>query len=158
MQKVQILPYDDNKHKQAFYELNARWIKELFGQLEAGDDYELNRPLENIVQKGGFIFMAEMDGVAVGSFAMMKCANTKYDFELVKFAVNHDFGGLGIGKKLMNAVLDKAREMQAKKLFLESNTKCEAAVHLYRKVGFTELPEINSSYERCNIQMEMDIS
>ena len=111
-----------------------------------------------IVQKGGFIFMAEMDGVAVGSFAMMKCANTKYDFELVKFAVNHDFGGLGIGKKLMNAVLDKAREMQAKKLFLESNTKCEAAVHLYRKVGFTELPEINSSYERCNIQMEMDIS
>lgn len=154
--EVKIVDYDDKRHHQAFKELNERWIRDLF-VVEDADLYEIDHPMENIINKGGYIFMAELDGVPVGSFAMMKSKNPKYDYELVKFAVNPDIQGKGIGKKLIARCIDKARELGAHHLFLESNRRCAAAVHLYGKYGFHEIPIEHTDYARCDIQMEMDL-
>lgn len=156
MSEVKIVEYDDKRHHQAFKELNERWIRDLF-IVEDADLYEIDHPMENIIDKGGHIFIAVLDGEPVGSFAMMKSKNPKYDYELVKFAVNPDIQGKGIGKKLISHCIEKARQLGAKHLFLESNRKCAAAVHLYRKFGFHEIPIEHTDYARCDIQMEMDL-
>lgn len=154
--EVRIVDYDDKRHHKAFKELNERWIRDLF-VVEYADLYEIDHPMENIIDKGGYIFIAELDGEAVGSFAMMKSPNPRYDYELVKFAVNPDIQGKGIGKKLISHCIGEARQLGARRLFLESNRRCEAAVYLYRKFGFREIPITHTDYARCDIQMEMDL-
>jgi orotate phosphoribosyltransferase len=63
--------------------------------------------------------------------------------------------GKKIGWKLAQAIIDKARTLGAKKLYLESNTILEPAINLYRKLGFTEVVGRQSAYERANIKMEL---
>lgn len=157
MSEVKIVDYDDNRHHKAFKELNERWIRDIFHLVEDTDRYELDHPVEHIIDKGGFIFMAELDGKPVGSFAMMKSENPKYDYELVKFAVDPSAQGHRIGSRLLQHCIDKAKSLGAKHLFLESNHNNAAAVHLYEKFGFHKIPVQHSDYARCDIQMEMNL-
>jgi GNAT superfamily N-acetyltransferase len=80
-----------------------------------------------------------------------------YDYELAKMAVSPKAQGLGIGYVLGMAVLEKARRMKAKNVYLESNTKLVPAISLYRKLGFIEVKGNATPYERCNIQMVVDL-
>lgn len=157
MEEVNITAYDDRRHHEAFKALNERWIRDIFGKVEDVDHYELDHPVEHIIDAGGYIFMAEYEGVPVGSLAMMKSKNPKYDFELVKFAVDPDVQGKRIGSRLLEYVIDEARRLGAKHLFLESNHNNAAAVHLYEKFGFQRIPVGRTEYARCDIQMEMDL-
>lgn len=154
---VQIVPFDDALHHEAFKTLNEQWIKDLFGVVEEADYYEFDHPVENIIDKGGYIFVALLDDEPVGTFAMMRCKNPKYDYELVKFAVSPKAQGHGIGRRLMDACIAQARRTGGFRLFLESNRKCAAAVHLYEKYGFRHLKVEHSDYARCNVQMEMEL-
>ncbi|RYY25293.1 MAG: MarR family transcriptional regulator, partial [Chitinophagaceae bacterium] len=49
------------------------------------------------------------------------------------------------------------RELGARKVYLESNTKLEPAINLYYKLGFKKIAGAPSPYERCNIQMELEL-
>lgn len=157
MSEVKIVDYDDKRHHKAFKALNERWIRDIFKMVEDADLYELDHPMEHIINKGGYIFMAELDGKPVGSFAMMKSGNPKYDYELVKFAVDPSAQGHRIGSRLLQHCIDKAKSSGARHLFLESNHNNAAAVHLYEKFGFHRIPVRHSDYARCDIQMEMDL-
>lgn len=154
--EVQIVDYDDKLYHDAFRKLNEQWISNLF-QMEEEDHMELDHPMENIIDKGGFIYIAVYHGEAVGTFAMMKCEKPGYDWEFVKFAVNPKIQGKGIGSRLMETCIYKARILGSHKIFLETNKRCEAAVHLYEKYGFKHLPVINSPYARCDVQMELTL-
>lgn len=55
---VRIVPFDDSRHHEAFRRLNEEWIKNLFGKVEDADHYEFDHPVENIINKGGYIFIA----------------------------------------------------------------------------------------------------
>ena len=81
-----------------------------------------------------------------------------YDYELAKLAVQPHAQGKGIGEILCHAAIDKAKDMKAKILFLESNTLLKPAIHTYKKLGFKELAENHPAYERGNIQMELKIT
>lgn len=158
MDEVKIVEYDDARHHAAFVRLNERWIRDLFGVVEAADHAELDSPLESIVAKGGYIFVAELACEAIGTFAMMRGSKEGYDYELVKFAVSPDAQGRGIGRRLIETCLARARETGARRLFLESNRKCAAAVHLYERYGFRHLKVEHSDYARCDVQMELDFA
>jgi GNAT superfamily N-acetyltransferase len=63
--------------------------------------------------------------------------------------------GLKAGEFLLAAVIDRAMALGADPLYLLTNTKCAAAIHLYEKHGFRHDPDImaryGSRYERCNV-------
>lgn len=50
------------------------------------------------------------------------------------------------------------KNIKQKKLLIVSNTILKAAIHLYKKVGFKEVPINNMEYERVNIQLELNIN
>jgi N-acetylglutamate synthase-like GNAT family acetyltransferase len=58
---------------------------------------------------------------------------------------------------LLQHVLNEARSLGIKKLFLLTNSKCEAAIHLYNKNGFvhdkTIMQDYGQDYARCNVAM-----
>jgi len=151
--EVEIIPYQP-KYKTAFKKLNEDWIKQFF-KMEESDYKYLDHPDENILSKGGYIFMAIYKDQPVGTCAIVKMNDSQ--FELAKMGVAPDAKGKGIGFLLGNACIEKAREAGAKKLYLESNTILKPAISLYHKLGFKKIAGPPSPYERSNIQMELGL-
>lgn len=142
------------EHTNAFAELNIEWIEQNF-ELEQADKNALYEPQKNILEKGGYIYIALYKGEVVGTCALLKMEGNS--FELAKMAVSSAAKGKGIGYLLGQAVIAKAREVGAKSVYLESNTKLVPAINLYYKLGFQQVQGKLSPYKRCNIQMELKL-
>lgn len=138
-----------------FSKLNYDWIEKFF-QVEDSDRVALDDPQAYILDKGGVILMARYAGKVAGTCALMKAGDET--FELAKMAVADEFKGRGIGLILGQAVLHRARELGARRVFLDSNTSLTPAINLYRKLGFKRIDAEPSPYARCNIQMEILLS
>ena len=154
--EVEIVDYRP-EHKAAFFDLNRRWI-ESHWELEPHDVEVLENPESSILEKGGHIFVALYKGKPVGVCALCPMpADSPYNYELAKLAVDTSIQRRGIGSKLCDAAINKARSTGATRLFLESNTRLKPAIALYRRLGFKELPEYHPAYSRGDIQMELSI-
>ena len=136
----------------AFKELNEAWIRKYFSMEE--HDYEmLDDPEGYIIRPGGQIVMAFADRRAMGCCALIPVKPGV--LELAKMAVAEKSRGLGIGRKVLEFTVEKAREMGAIRLVLGTNSKLLDAVHLYESVGFRHLPPEPSPYARADVFMEM---
>ena len=152
---IRIIPYEP-RYQPIFKSLNENWITSHW-QLEPHDLETLDYPQENVIDKGGYIFIATCKGEPVGVCALCKMNDSIYDYELAKLAVTPSSHGKGIGRLLCEAVINQAKVLGAAKVFLESNTLLKPAINLYRKLGFKELAEYHPSYVRGDIQMELII-
>jgi putative acetyltransferase len=56
---------------------------------------------------------------------------------------------------VLSYTVERARELGASMLYLETNCKLENAVHLYESLGFQHLPPKVSPYVRANVFMEL---
>lgn len=147
-----IIPYN-KKHEIDFKKLNIRWLNEFF-KVEPIDQKVLSDVDTYILNKGGFIFIGVTNKKVVGCFALIPLPNG--DFELSKMAVDPLFQGQKLGQKLLEFALEFAKSKSWGKLVLYSSTKLENAIHIYRKMGFVEVPvESDVHYERCDIKMEL---
>ena len=138
-----------------FASLNYQWIESEFS-VEQHDREILDDPRKWVIEPGGQIFFALVDGTAAGTVALIPSADGV--FELTKMAVSPEFRGQGIGDRLMEKCVKFAAETGAKSIWLESHTKLAPAISLYRKYGFVETPpDPNSLYQRADIRMELAI-
>lgn len=149
--RVEIVEFD-NTYQSAFRRLNEEWITKYF-RMEESDHKALDHPIEYIIDRGGFIFMALYKDEPVGTCALIRMDDGGY--ELAKMAVSPGAQGLGIGYLLGKACIDKARAAGAWRVYLESNTMLKPAIRLYYKLGFRKTAGPPSPYERSNIQMEL---
>jgi ribosomal protein S18 acetylase RimI-like enzyme len=72
-------------------------------------------------------------------------------------AVDKQFRRQGIAEALSKACFQRAKEMGAQSIILYSNTRNAAALKLYEKLGFKELPVENDVYERANVKMHFQL-
>lgn len=141
--------------KEAFFQLNKAWI-EVDYPLEQLDIDVLSHPETHILDKGGAIIGAVVGDEVAGVVALRPFGENS--MELTKMAVDNKWRGRGIGEKLMYAILDVAREKGVPKVVLFSNSNTSAAaVKLYFKVGFKEIPLEAGVYKRANIKMEYSL-
>ncbi|AYN02864.1 bifunctional helix-turn-helix transcriptional regulator/GNAT family N-acetyltransferase [Flavobacterium sp. 140616W15] len=152
---VQIVEYND-EYQSVFRALNEEWISSYF-KMEAADYKALDNPKEYILDNGGKIFVALYENEPVGVCALIKMDDPDYDFELAKMAVSNKCQGKNIGWLLGQAVTNAAKELGASKIYLESNTILKPAINLYHKLGFSKVVGRPTPYERCNIQMELQL-
>lgn len=155
---IEIVDYRP-EHAEDFRDINLEWIEELF-TVEEIDREVLSHPQKYILDPGGHILVALLDGRPVGVGALMR--TSPGHFELTKMGVRTAAQGHQAGAKLLRALLDKAAELGAQQLYLLSNRKCAAAVHLYEKFGFVHDPEVmarhGGNYQRCNVAMSYPIA
>ncbi len=138
-----------------FHDINAEWINSMF-RLEATDREVLENPRKYIIEPGGQILFVEAAGLGiVGACALQKTGATS--FELTKMGVRETARGMKAGEFLLAAVIQRALELGADPLYLLTNAKCAAAIHLYEKHGFQHDAEImakyGARYERCDVAM-----
>lgn len=150
MEEIFIVEFED-RYFEEFKKLGYEWLLK-YDLLEPVDEEMLNNPREKIIDKGGFVYIAEMDGECVGTVSLGKIENG--DFEILKLAVSDKCHGKRIGSLLIEKCFEKAREKGAKKLLLYSNHQLKAALHLYKKYGFVELKCDENKYEEADIKME----
>ncbi len=149
-----IVPYE-SKYAQNFKELNLAWITEYF-IVEEKDRELLENCESSIIEKGGFIFIGLWNNEPIGCFSLMKIS--EFSFELGKMAVSKSHQGHKIGQELLVFAIDFARNENWKKLILYSSTKLNTALHIYKKLGFKEVPlENNIIYLRSDIKMELKL-
>ena len=92
----------------------------------------------------GRVYIAEVDGEAVGyvyAFRSQRVA-TAYTWArdtlvVDQISVRPAYQGCGIGRLLMQAVYDLARELQVDKVHLKVLAFNDAAIGFYAKLGFT---------------------
>lgn len=153
--EVQIINYDP-QYKEAFKALNEEWIKTFF-RMEEGDYKLLDHPEEHIIDKGGHIVFALLNNEPVGTCALVKLSDEPLKFELSKMAVSPKAQGKKIGYLVGQALVDKARELKAESIFLETNSVLVPAIKLYEKLGFKHMPVSDSAYARCDTQMLLEL-
>ena len=150
--KVEIVSFHD-QYAADFAQLNFEWLEKYF-YVEEYDRVVLMNPQQYILDEGGQILFAIVNGKVVGTVALIKRGDSV--FELSKMAVTEDYKGMRIGQKLMYACIDYAGQNGVKRLFLDSNRKLAPALKLYDKVGFKEIPTPKDTpYERADIRMEL---
>jgi len=139
----------------AFWELNEVWIRKIFS-IEPKDIEVLRLPVEHIIEPGGEIVMALLDGRTIGCCALLP--HGPATLEIGKMAVAEELRGKGIGRKLLAHMIARGWELGAGRLYIETSTKLPNAVHLYESCGFRHLPPERvqpSPYARSNVYMEL---
>lgn len=142
-----------------FYRINAEWIETMFA-MEENDRRVLEDPRGTIVDRGGIVlFVRAPDLGIIGTCALRRSEEGCY--ELTKMGVLASARGRKAGDFLLAHILERAREMRMKRLYLLTNTACAAAIHLYEKFGFEHDAEImrlyGQRYARSNVAMSFPL-
>lgn len=87
-------------------------------------------------------FVYEKDGQIVGFYIISTIADL---VEIFTIAVDKDHREEGIGSKLLDHLINYAKEVGASEIWLEASTKNIAAVNLYEKYGFN-IQSIRKNY------------
>jgi len=143
----------NKKYSKQFFLLNKSWIEESW-HLEDSDKKDLLNP-ERIVENGGQVFFALDNQSAIGTVAMIKSSDDR--FELAKMTVKEGFRGEGIANMLMDECLKFAEQNNAKEIFLISNDSLTIARNLYDKYGFKEVELDSQKYNRGNVKMRLTL-
>ena len=136
-----------------FYALNKEWIEESW-QLEESDINDLSNPGKYIIDKGGEVFFAIKNDKVIATAAMVYMK--RGIFELAKMTVAQECRGLGVANKLMDRSIDFAKENNADKIVLITNSSLVIARNLYDKYGFKEIMLDSDKYcDRGNVKMSL---
>lgn len=142
-----------------FRNLNLQWIEQFF-TVEPSDLAQLDNPQSSILDKGGYIAIAEYAGEVVGTGAVVAAHHQPRGeqrwMEVIKMATKTEAQGWGVGQKVLEHLIDVARSKRSCGLWLETNDVLAPALRLYKRCGFRALGESEiwpTPYARCNCQM-----
>jgi GNAT superfamily N-acetyltransferase len=100
-------------------------------------------PTELSPPRGVFLVVREDDGTAVG------CGGVKLidsrTAEIKRMWLHPSTRGRGLGALLLNALEDAARSLGARDGVLDTNATLEAALGMYRRHGWGEVPAYNDN-------------
>lgn len=150
MAAVEILDYRP-RYQPDFERLNIEWLERYF-HVEPLDRQVLGDPDRHVIDGGGAILFAKLEGDIVGTVALKHAGDRV--FELTKMAVTVPAQGQGVGRALLDAAIERYRALDGTGLYLESHSSLQAAVGLYERAGFVHEPRPTPSpYERADVYM-----
>ncbi len=151
---IAIVGYED-RFADDFARLNREWL-DGSGLYEEADAKQLYSPRQVIIDTGGEIFVAVKDRRVVGTCALVRMSHDL--FELAKLSVARENRGEGLGRRLTEFAIDRARELGAMRVALVSSTQLTTALRLYEKMGFVRMPlPASQPYATADVYMELEL-
>ncbi len=103
----------------------------------------------------GRVYLARVDGAAVGCAALRKLDDTRC--ELKRMYVRPQYRGQKISGVLLDRLLADAREIGYQKMLLDTLPFLTQAITMYRRRGFQNIPCYNDSPLPETIYMELEL-
>lgn len=128
------------------YEAVAAEGKWIGGEAPVDREARKTRYLDTLQDEEAASFLAECDGVAVGSLGVFMHDGVAE----LGMLIDQQWRGRGIGSALMEACIAWASEHGAHKVILEVWPHNRTALGLYRKFGFEEEGLLKRHYRRRN--------
>ena len=139
---------------------------ELIKESEENDTVakELSLALE---EDGYFLVVENNNGELIGSGALMRASHTIHQgnpdlwsgekvAELTKIYLHPNYRGQGIGKWIVEALLEQAKKLGYKKAYIAAFKEFETANHIYLKAGFTVIPN-RQHLDDLTVEMEREL-
>lgn len=153
---ITILPFAP-QYAPIFDRLNRAWISELF-TIEPFDDLVLTQPQKMIIEPGGELWFAALNGEVIGACALLPFAPGVLEF--TKLGVDKKARGAGVARALLQHCQTRAAEKGAHTLKIFTNSKLGPANALYRSAGFIEITmtaEQRTRYTRADVMYDMPL-
>lgn len=116
----------------------------------------------DLMDRGGTVYGA-FDGELLVGVSSVECqfiGSRKDTLQMALLHVSKNYRRLGVGKKLMGLVVERARELGAGKLYV-SATESRNTVHFYQRMGCvlaTEIDPILFAKEPKDIHLELNLT
>ncbi len=149
---MKIIQFEE-RYREDFIRFNTEWIVSNFGFLEQHDK-ETFEKIDEKIKSGAMIFFAVEEDTETALAACMTEPMNESVWEICKLCSNKDIPHKGAGSAVFKAAMDWALEHGAEKLFILSNSRLQAALHIYRKYGFKEIKLDDYEYVRGDIAFE----
>jgi GNAT superfamily N-acetyltransferase len=167
--EARIVSYDDEKHRESFYEITQEyftWVHQqvlsIFNmEVFTGGDItgyldKVFPDYRSISPPHGEVFILEVGGQVVGMCVLKELQ--KGVGEIKRMYVRPDYRGNGYGSFILDRLEERAREFGYKVLRLDTNKFMKAAQHVYYKRGFVERGVYpGSEWERARLRKTMSI-
>lgn len=147
-----IIDYED-RYKQELMDISIPWLEE-YNILEPVDIEMLEHP-EAVLDGGGRIFLARVGGDIAGML-MLEIQENGY-CEALKYGVKEPFRNRGIGRALMQRVIDEAKALGRDVLMVTSEHQLKAALHVYESMGFQYVAYKDPHFQLSDIRMELPL-
>ena len=106
-------------------------------------NYPLSRGSFAYHIKNSLLYVAEVEGVLAGYILVLI---KRKDAKLYSLGVSSSFRNRKISQELLQMAFEKLLELGFKRVLLEVRTDNEAAIALYKKMGFSELKRVKAFY------------
>jgi putative acetyltransferase len=105
-----------------------------------GFQQELRELPGDYVEPAGGLLLASVDGRPAGCCAFRPLISSDHlnACEMKRLYVRSGFRGLGLGRQLVEAIVERARQAGYSTMLLDTLSDMESARALYQEVGFTE--------------------
>ncbi len=113
----------------------------------------------NYVDARSVYFILVSDGTIFGGCGIKQLDGTDENIcELQRMFLLPEARGLGLGRRLLEMCIEKAKDFEYDKIYLESLKPMKAAIALYKKLGFSELsnPLGYTGHSGCNVFMLLE--
>jgi DNA-binding MarR family transcriptional regulator/GNAT superfamily N-acetyltransferase len=155
LEEIEILDYRPS-YRERFASLNSQWLKKHF-RIEKHDAEVLADPARKIIEPGGAVIFARVRGRIVGTCALLR--HGEGVFELSKMAVAEGARRRSVGTALTLAMIDRARSLGARDIYVETHPSLVGAQRLYGSLGFRRITSgpIPKRYRRKRILMKLEL-
>ena len=120
------------------------------------DDYE-----KKWAKKDFYSFISNQDNIFILSHpkpvGYLKARVTKDEIEIISIIIDKKFRKVGIGKNLLNKLLNIALKKKINNIFLEVSVKNQIAISLYKKFNFIKVGKRKNYYFQNGRYIDADI-
>ncbi len=144
----------------------AKIIRTVMGEFDADPqttilgDPTLDRMFQTYQQPKAIYYIIENGDQIVGGCGIRQLDNSEENIcELQRMFLLPAARGKGYGKKLIELCIQKAKEFNFDKIYLETLSQMKTAIGLYEKTGFERVknPLGNTGHSGCNVHMLLNL-
>ena len=148
----EFVPFDSSVHMEAFIQMNVEYLTWVYNKLDENYNVDVVSILGQTVQEfvndhlepyislrppEGILYILEVDGEVAGMGAIQKLDNETGEFKRMYNRPRHR--GKGYGRMMFNRLREVGRELGCSSFRLDTPMWAQAAQHIYRSAGFTEI-------------------
>ena len=125
-------------------------------KIEDEDGYE-----KKWEKKEFYTFISNQDNIFILSHpkpvGYLKARATKDEVEIISILIDKKFRKIGIGKSLLNKLLNIAFKKKIQNIFLEVSVENQIAINLYKKFNFIKVGKRKNYYFQDGRYIDADI-